>query len=177
MAKEEGIDPQEVDQIRVGLNQGSYNVVCDPLEKKRNPASFKEALFSLPYGVASALVRGHVSLEDFTPEAIQDKGVRSMANRVIPFVDKEIEKQHGRTLGPAVVEITIKNGKTSSRRVAFVKGHPNNPMTMEECEEKFRRCVPYSAKGLKPEKVSGLLESLRSLERLNDVSTIADFLK
>ena len=67
MAKEERIGPQDVDQIQARVNQGDYNIVCHPLESKRNPSSPKAALYSLPYAVGAALVRGHVFLDDYTP--------------------------------------------------------------------------------------------------------------
>ena len=177
LAREERIDYREIDQIRVGVNQGAYNVVCDPLEAKRNPSSPPEALFSLPYTVASALVRGHVLLEDLTPEAIQDKEVRAIANKITPTVDPAIEKEFGRVIGPAVVEVTLKNGRKASRRVDFVKGHPNNPMTIDDCEEKFRNCLPSSAKPLDGKKVSALIKAVRELETLPDVSQLADDLR
>lgn len=174
---EEKIDPRGIEQIRVGVNQGSYNMVCQPLEQKRNPTSFKAALFSLPYGVASALVRGHVSLEDFTPEAIQDGEVRSVANKVGPFVDPDIERQHGRNLGPAVVEVIMKTGAKRSRRVDFVKGSPQNPMTMAEYEEKFRKCVSFSGRQIGAEKASAFITAVKELDTLDDVSRIVDYLR
>ena len=177
LRQEEKIDPQEVDQIRVRINQGVFNVVCDPLPSKRNSTTAAEALFSLPYTVASALVRGHVTLEDFTVEAIQDPGVREIAQKVTPVVDEEIEKQYGRAMGPAVVEVSLKNGRKTSRRVDMVKGHPQNPMSLTECEEKFRACLRSSAKPLGERKASALIQALRNLETLSDVSQLVDYLR
>lgn len=177
LAKEDRIDPQEVDQIQVRVNQGAYNVVCHPVESKRNPSSNREALFSLPYTVAAALVRGRVSLEDFTPEAIQDKEVRSIASKITSIVDEAIEEQYGRVIGPAVVELILKNGRKTSCRIDLVKGHPKNPMTMEECEEKFKTCLPFSVKPLSEKKVSALINAVRELETLTDISEIVDCLK
>jgi Uncharacterized protein involved in propionate catabolism len=152
-------------------------MVCQPLEQKRNATSFKSALFSLPYGVASALVRGHVSLEDFTLESIQDEKVRSVANKIEPFVDPDIERLHGRTLGPAVVEVIMKTGRKRSCRVDFVKGHPQNPMTMEEYEEKFRKCLSFSGRQIGEEKASAFIKTVKELDRLDDVSRIVNYLK
>lgn len=177
LSEEKRIDAQEVEQIRVGVTQGNYNVVCQPLERKRNPSSFKEALFSLPYTVAAALVRGHVSLEDFTREAIQDEQVRAIANKVTPMVDHAIDEQYGRTLGPAVVEVTLRSGKKRSCRVDFVKGHPNNPMTIEDVEIKFRNCLQFSAKPLCDKKASALIQAVKKLETIPDVSQLMDYLK
>ena len=177
LRQEEKIDPQEVDQIRVRINQGVFNVVCDPLPSKRDATTAAEALFSLPYTVASALVRGQVVLEDFTPEAIQDPGVREIAQKITPVVDEEIEKQCGRGMGPAVVEVSLKNGRRTSRRVDRVKGHPQNPMSMEECEEKFRGCLHSSAKPLGERKASALIQALRNLETVSDVSQLVGYLR
>jgi len=177
LAKEERINPQEVDRIRVRVNQGCYNTVCYPLRSKRNPCSSQEGRFSLPYVVAVALVRGHVSLKDFTTEAIQDREVRSLANKITPIVDEAIEQRSGRIIGPAVVELTLKNGRTTSRRVDFMKGHPKNPMTMEDCEKKFRICLPFSARPLGKGKMSALIKAVRELDALNDVSRIKDCLR
>ena len=59
----------------------------------------------------------------------------------------------------------------------LVKGHPNNPMTMEDCEEKFRNCLPSSAKPLDEKKVSALIKAVRELDTLNDVSQLVDDLR
>ena len=177
LRQEERIDPEEVHEIRVAVTQGNFNVVCHPLDKKRNASSFKEALFSLPYGVASALVRGRLSLEDFTPEAIQDEKVRRLANKVTPYADKAITEQYGRTLGPEEVEVILKNGERRSRRVDFVKGHPQNPMSMEEVEEKFKKCLRSSARPLKDEQASALIKAVKELDTLTDVSQIVRWLK
>jgi 2-methylcitrate dehydratase PrpD len=166
-----------VDEILVRVNQGVYNVVCDPLSKKRNPTTAREALFSLPYTVAAVLVRNHVSLEDFTTEAIQDPVVRDIANKVTPMVDQKIEEEYGREIRPAIVEVTLRNGRKASRRVDFVKGHPNNPMTLEEVEEKFKTCLPFAARPLSPGKVSALIAAIKNFEALPDVSRIVQYLK
>ena len=177
LREEEPIELEAVDQIRVAVTQGNFNVVCHPLEKKRNVSSFKEALFSLPYTVASALVRGHVSLEDFTPEAIRDEKVRAAANKITPYVDKEITERYGRTLGPEEVEVISKNGKRRSRRVDFVKGHPRNPLDMEEVEEKFRKCLQFSSRPPEEEKVSALIKTMKELDTLEDISPLLQYLK
>lgn len=177
LAKEERIRPEEVDRIQVGVNQGAFNVVCDPLEPKRNPSSAAEALFSLPYTVACALVRGHVDLGDFSPEAINDREVGAIANKVVPVVDKEIEREHEKGIAPSVVEVTLKNGRKTSCRVDFAKGHPKNPMTFQDIEEKFRKCLPFSAKPFDDGKASDLIHAVRTLETLADVSQIAGWLQ
>ena len=172
LREEEPIDPQEVGKIDVRITQGNFNIVCQPLELKRNPVTFKDAVFSLPYAVATAVVRGGVALDDFTPEAIRDERVRAVANKVTPIVDPVIDEQYGRTLGPAVVEVTLKSGRKRVRRVEYTKGHPNNPMTFADVEGKFRDCVRHAARPLGEEKAAALIEAVKQLETSPDVAQL-----
>jgi 2-methylcitrate dehydratase PrpD len=172
LREEERIDPQAVEKINARVNQGAFNVVCQPLEQKQNPSSTREALFSLPYTVAAALARGHVSLEDFTDGALQEREVRGLANRVTPTVDKEIEEKYGRIIGPAIIEVILRDGRALSRRVDFVKGNPRNPMSMGEVEEKFKRCLAFSVRRLEEKKMEALVQQVRELDSLKDVSRI-----
>ncbi len=177
LREEEEIVPPQVKGVQVKVNQGAFNIVCQPLEKKRNPASPQEALFSLPYTTAAALVRGHVSLEDFIDKAIQDPEVRTVAQTITPVVDPAIEKEFGRIIGPAVVEVELKDGKKKARRVDFVKGHPKKPMTLDDVEAKFNSRLPYASKKLGKKKMADLIAAVKRLETLEDVSQIVDFLK
>jgi 2-methylcitrate dehydratase PrpD len=92
-------------------------------------------------------------------------------------VDEEIEKEYGRVMGPAMVEVSLKNGGKTSRRVDMVKGHPQNPMSMADCEGKFRACLRSSAKPLGERKASALIKAVRDLENVSDVSQLVDYLK
>lgn len=92
-------------------------------------------------------------------------------------MDEEIEDKYGRIIGPAVVEVTTKNQKTYTGFVEFVKGHPNNPMNLEEVEEKFRKCAAFSPKPLSERNLTELIAVIRKLEESRDVSQIMELLK
>ena len=110
-------------------------------------------------------------------EAIQDPVVQGVAGLVTPVVDPKLEEEYGREMRPAIVEVTLKNGAMVSRRVDFVKGHPNNPITMEEMEEKFTTCLPFAVKPLSAEKAASLVTAIENFSALPDVSQIVQYLK
>jgi len=58
-----------------------------------------------------------------------------------------------------------------------VKGHPRNPMTMEEVEEKFKKCLRSSARPMREEQASALIKAVKELDTLTDVSQIVRWLK
>ncbi|GAG26209.1 unnamed protein product [marine sediment metagenome] len=152
-------------------------MTCHPVESKRRPSSIPEAQFSIPYAAAVAFLRGDVFLNDFTAEAITNEEVLSLAEKVIPIIDKGIEDRYGREIGPAAVDVITNDQKTYTESVEFVKGHPKNPMTMAEVEEKFQKCASFAAKPLSPEKLSEVIRIVEGLETYPDVSQIVALLK
>jgi len=59
-----------------------------------------------------------------------------------------------------------------STYMEYVKGHPKKPMTMEDCIEKFKKCLPYSERPFSEENVNRLIQTIAELEKLDDVSPI-----
>jgi 2-methylcitrate dehydratase PrpD len=168
--------PETIESIHVRVTQGTCNVVCAPIEAKRAPNSTQEALFSLPYTVATAALRGDVRLEHMTPAAIQDPQVRALAEKITVEVDAELERTYGRVIGPSIVEVKLKNGGTATQRVDLVKGHPRNPMSFDDCAEKFWSCARFAARQLDRGRLETLVERVRRLEDVQDVSELVDLL-
>ena len=171
---DEGVNPEDVEAVEVRLNRQAYNLVCDPMERKRRPLSIVDAQFSIPFTVAAAIVSGRVSLDTFTEEAIRDPETLEMAHRVNATVDPEIEARYGREIAPEVVEVTTSDGETHVRLVEHVKGGPGAPMSLDEVRDKFRGCMTYSAKPVPLGNVEGFFEAVAGLEGLRDVSKLID---
>ncbi len=176
VVREDGLEPEDVDSVEVRLNRQAFNLVCVPLETKRRPRSVVDAQFSVPYTVAAAIVHGDVSLATFTAEAINDLEILRMAQKVTPRVDEQIERQGARGMAPEIVEIRNRDGKTHQRCVEHVRGSPMAPMTTEELQEKFRRCVAYAAKPIPDKAVEEICTIIGRLESLDDVGDIISLL-
>jgi 2-methylcitrate dehydratase PrpD len=176
MVEAREVEPDAIDRIHVRVTQGTYNVVCAPLEAKRAPETTQEALFSLPYTVANAAVHGHVQIQHMTRDAIRDEQVRALAQRVSIEVDADLEREFGRVIGPSIVEITLKDGREAALRVDAVKGHPRNPMSFDECAEKFWSCASFAARSLDRAKLEQAVEMVRDLEKVEDVSALVALL-
>jgi len=174
--REDGLEPGEVDSVDVRLNSQAFNLVCVPLDLKRRPRSVVDAQFSVPYTVAAAIVRGDVSLATFTAEAMNDPEILSMAQKVTPRVDEQIERRGSRGMAPEIVKIRTRDGRTHQRCVEHVRGSPRAPMTTEELQEKFRRCITYAAKPVSDEATEELFTLIGRLESLDDISDIISLL-
>jgi 2-methylcitrate dehydratase PrpD len=177
MKSQNRLAPEDIARVKVKINKAAYNHVCHPLESKRRPSSIPDAQFSLPYCLAVALTRGDVFLSDFTPKALKDERVLGLSDKIEVVVDPEIERLSGREIGFSEVEVTTNEQKTSTARVEKVKGHPQNPMTMDEVKEKFQKCAALSVKTISGDNLARLTDLVEHLEECPDVARIAELMR
>ncbi len=82
-ARSSGITPADVRDVSIRIYR------TDVLSYHREPKSQVDAQFNVPYGVAVALVRGKVTLADFTDDAIRDEAVLAVSRRIEVTEDAE----------------------------------------------------------------------------------------
>jgi 2-methylcitrate dehydratase PrpD len=97
------------------------------------------ARFSLPYSVASALMRADApSIRDFEEPSIFDRDVLAMMDRIELVADPELTKFHEKTGGfPAIVEL-YREGQMAEARIDYPVGSAQRPMSWDDLASKFR---------------------------------------
>ena len=160
---------ENVDFARVHIGEYSRNC-AEPLEKKQDPHGEAEAQFSVPWVVATALVRGQFTIPDAGPESLDDQNIRALAKKVDVVCDVETSK----TLAsfPARVEIFMKDGTHYDNFVPVATGAPSVPMSLDELIKKFRDNCNASQKKYSQDVVNRLVDELMALENARDVSGI-----
>lgn len=107
-----------------------------------DPQDGLQGKFSLPYTVATALLRGLPLVEHFTDAAVRDASVRSLMARITVAEDTSAGDLSGTMTGRyAVVSVTDTAGETWSARVDDARGSATRPLTAREVDEKFDGCV------------------------------------
>ncbi len=177
IANQHNINPQQIEEVKVGVSRAGFVFNCEPLDVKRRPRTVVDAQFSIPYAVASALVKKRAVLADFTEQSIKDAAVLNVAAKVDPFVDPEIEREAGREIAPARVEVKAEGGAVYSSKVSVPKGHPKNQMTDEEFDTKFRSCASFGIKDVSPKAVDRLIDGLNHLEQADDIKKVTKLFK
>jgi 2-methylcitrate dehydratase PrpD len=177
MVKKHGLTTDEIAEIRVGMNQQMFDLVCEPYAMKVNPKTIVDAQFSIYYAVASAVVRGSAFISDFKDQAIQDPKVLEVACRVKPFVDPLLEREFSTGISPTLVAIHLKSGKTLEIRIDQVRGHPQKPVSIEEIFQKYKQCASYAARPLSENQLKLMRETIFDLEKIKDVSLLLGLLK
>ena len=129
------LSPDEIADVVVTVPTAGVSLVLEPAAAKTTPRSDYEGKFSLQYSIASMLVRGHVSVADFTDEAIADPKVLAVAAKVgYETPDYPTYPQ----AFPGGVRVALTDGTTLERDFPYQKGGPENPMSEDEVREKFR---------------------------------------
>jgi 2-methylcitrate dehydratase PrpD len=143
-----GLVPRAVERIEVGMLAAGIPIVCEPAAAKRRPTSVVDAQFSLPFGVAVALVRGTASPAEFAPPWFTDAEVRRLMDRVVAVPDPALDAHYPRAW-PTWVRITCTDGRVLTAEVEHPRGDPENPLTPAELTAKFRalaaRALPAAA--------------------------------
>jgi 2-methylcitrate dehydratase PrpD len=145
-------------------------VICEPAERKRQPAGVVDAQFSLPFGVAVTLAKRRAGLEEFSPTMLHDPLIRELMAKVTYARGPELEKNYPREW-PAWARIQLKNGREGFAHVRFPKGDPENPLSWEELIEKYRM---LAGAVWNAEQVKTVQQQVRQLERQDDLRQIVD---
>lgn len=129
-----GLAVADIERVDALMPAGTLPVVCEPLAAKRRPASDYDAKFSLPYAVASGLLRGRLGLAELAPAAFTAPEVRALMDRVHCQADptSTFPRHYG-----AALRITLKDGRQLQHDEPVNRGHAERPLSNAEIADKF----------------------------------------
>jgi len=141
LVKEHDIRPDDVISVEVFVSRMVSSMV-GKFKLEGNPQV--EAQFSIPYTVATAILKRDVFLDDFEVENIYgDRKRLELLKRIKVITDESLPEKE---ISVSRVKIRTKNG-VYERRVKSLKGSPESPLTREELEEKVKKCFEYGGLG------------------------------
>ncbi len=173
--RQEGLDIEEIEEVELGVASPVLRTIAQPEDEKAKPETGYAAQFSGPFTVATALVGGGglgVSLDDFTDDDVEDPVKLDLASRVRCFADEECDRIFPNQF-PAVLRVRLKNGEVQEARVSHNRGGPENPLSDEELEVKFRTNAGRALPAKQVEELRCALEVLGGADTVGDVTRLA----
>ncbi|MBI4191896.1 MAG: MmgE/PrpD family protein [Betaproteobacteria bacterium] len=155
-----------IDSIHIFLDR--FSVISSSGQEKYDPHTRETADHSIPYLVVAALVDGEISERSFTPERYRDAQVLALLKRVSMTEDNRYSKEWPDPMS-CRIEITDRSGRTFSRHLINPKGHPSNPMSDAEIEEKF---LYLTREVLTTGQAAEALQLLWHVEEVDDMAKI-----
>lgn len=131
--RRENLDPADIDAIRVE----TFTIAASYGNKDIRNAL--DAQMSLPYSVSAALVHGEVGLRQFEPQARADDTLGALVQLTEIVIADDLDHDYP-AKRPARVVITA-NGSEFVEEVPQPYGEPDNPMSDDDLDVKFRRLV------------------------------------
>jgi 2-methylcitrate dehydratase PrpD len=125
-----------------------------------------QAIFSVQYNVAVALLRGNVTLADFDLSAIQAAEVQRTIHRIEVCQDEELTRQYPTKWGYQI-EAWLKDGTQVRSVIRDIPGSPGAPLPPSVIREKARNLIATHQGSVYAEAVMAAIDDL---ENLQDVS-------
>jgi 2-methylcitrate dehydratase PrpD len=161
----------QINEIIAYGGQAAYGMTVSP--DKQVPRTIVDAQFSVPWTVATALVKGRVTVEDFTDESIKNENILNISRKTIGQLEPGYDR-HG--VGPGKITIVMEDRTEYTEEVEHALGSIERPMTFEDCATKFRECSSSSIKPLPADTVEKVIEMIGQLEKLDDATEPIRFL-
>jgi 2-methylcitrate dehydratase len=173
ICKVEGVDALAgITEVEVG----SYDVAIEIIGRdpqKWRPYTRETADHSFPYCVAVALLDGKVTLRSFEAKRLNDPLLHELMQKVRVVVQPEFVGSYPQAM-PTRITVRTKAGKEFVKQVDYPIGHPKNPMSDHEVEEKFGRLAAGRLDRARTKKV---IDVVWKLDQLEDIGVLMPLLK
>ncbi|SEH49999.1 2-methylcitrate dehydratase PrpD [Halopenitus malekzadehii] len=151
----ESLDPETIEDITVTASPGAADALSHS-----DPTTGLEAKFSMEYCVASAAVRDRVALGTFDDDAIDDRAVQRVRERVTHHTDADLAYDaHAST-----VRIETDDGATYRRELERPPGTHDDPLSAAAYRRKFIDCATVVLEEPVAAELHDVFTSLASVE-------------
>jgi len=168
-----GVRARDVAKIVAKVGDFTSRVLCYPPESKYRPVTHVDAQFSLPWTIAVAISKGKTGPGEFTEDALGDREVLELADKITWEVDPEAEAVYPKYY-PATVVVTLNDGREVVSHVDYPKGDPENPVSIDEIVKKFHS---LTEKYFAADRRASIVDAIKRLDEAADVAKIADLLR
>ena len=136
------------------------------------PDDIVSAQFSGRFGIALRLIKGSNGFKDYNLENIHDNELLKLAKKVRYVPDLEMEKMPPGA-APTRLAIKLNTGEVYTKRIDYARGTPENPMTHQEIEGKFRG---LASTALPDNQIEEIINTVKDLENLNNLQALTRLL-
>lgn len=150
------VSPAQVEDILLRVPKSKY--INRPF-----PESEHEARHSFQFNACTALLDGEVTVQSFTPAAMNRPDLHALLSRVHLEHPNDNPANFNRMYGE--VQLTLVGGDTVKGRCNTFYGHWRNPLSNDSLRKKFRSNAEVV---LPSEKVERLIEVVEDLDQLRD---------
>jgi 2-methylcitrate dehydratase len=165
-------DVSQIASVHIESHDASVDIIGSEPEKWR-PETRETADHSLPYITAIALIDGKVTDQQFQPSRFTDPAIWKFLENVKVTRNAELSSLYPGAVAN-IVHVTLKDGRTLTKRVDYPLGNAKNPVSDVELERKFLHLV---APALGRDHSAKILDQAWSLDQQSGVHHLMKSLK
>lgn len=173
LADREGIDHEEVEAIRLETFAGAKLIIGGGEGSRYEIETKAQADHSLPYMLAAALIDREVTNAAYETERIRQADIQDLLQTVEVEEDPALTERFDEGEMPAVIEIELADGTIHHVEKDEFAGHPNDPMSWNDVEEKF---TTMTRNQYNEDRRTEIIDIVRNLES-HDVSELVNLLE
>ena len=162
------INVDQIDSVEAKVPSLTHHLVGRPIH---DAMEISYARLNGQYAASIMLQKRFIDIDDFTIDAIRNKGSLDLARKVHIKIDDNPDPN---ALSPVEVEIRMENGEKFFKRLDTVYGNPNKPLTRDAHLAKFRRNWQASAISLPIEDGEEIIKIIDNLEEIEDIRVLID---
>ncbi|WP_116083264.1 MmgE/PrpD family protein [Tropicimonas sp. IMCC34011] len=166
---EHGLVADDIEDVIALVPEEVIKTVCEPRETKIKPQNSYDAQFSIPYAVASGLLRGQFGLTDLDPEGYTDPEALALMTRVRHETDpnSRFPKYYS---GEVIVR--TKDGRELRHREEVNRGAADRPLTAEDITAKYTENACTTRTAPRAETLRAAIMSLHEAQSLDRIERL-----
>ena len=161
------LDVSEIKSIVLAGAKESYDMFY-PKEEKAHPKTSITSKISIPYVVASMILKKDLKLADFEITALENPEI----DRLTDLMEFKIDDSHN--ANSASASIVMNDGTEYNVRAEYVRGAVCAPVTLEQLISKFKGNIEFAKYQVPKENVDIIAKSLIEFE---NVQSIREFME
>jgi 2-methylcitrate dehydratase len=159
---------REIEGVEIASHEAGYTILGKDPEKWR-PKTKETADHSLPYIVGMALLEGKIDNSTYSVRKTTKKENLDFLDKITVVEDPRLTALYPHEGMGNRVTARLRSGGQVSEEVVIPRGHPRNPMSDEEVENKFKSLT----RGKLSQKSGGrILDALWDLEKMKDTGSL-----
>jgi 2-methylcitrate dehydratase PrpD len=168
--REHNVAANDIDSITAYVSTNTMHHCGWPYEASRIQGVLS-AQMNLHYGIAIIALERDNSAAQFSDSKIRDPKILQFIECIKVAHEPKFEADGGRYRVACRLRVRLKNGVEHEAIVPFRKGSPEDPMSSEELETKFRK-LAITCGDRKVEKIASIVASLENVKNLAELSRL-----
>jgi 2-methylcitrate dehydratase PrpD len=165
--------PFTLDQLAKIVVHGSQ-VTVDHVGWPYRPEGLTSAQLNLPFCVATLLLEGDVFVDQFKPEAVEDRARIELSRKVEVVHDPAITAQGSAYRHKVRVDVHLRDGTVESETREAPRGSEQSFASEAEIVDKFRK---LARQVISNRRQDALIEAVLGMEKLADGKRLAELLR